>query len=148
MYIPYFTIHLLQSVYLGFFYFLAMLNRVVMYDAKFLNISQRVKQLGNMTDIYCRHLKILHMDFLNGCTSLQPHGEWLRISLLQIIYYFFLLVFLILVILTRVKWYLKVVLISSPFIATDVENTLKCTLAIFFSSLENYLLTSIVIFKM
>lgn len=44
MYIPYFTIHLLQSVYIGFFYFLAMLNRVVMYDAKFLNISQQVKQ--------------------------------------------------------------------------------------------------------
>ena len=64
---------------------------------------------------------------------LTPHPLQHRLSL----------VFLILAILTGVRWYLKVVLICISLIAKEVEHDLKCLFDIRSSSVENSLFSSV-----
>ena len=57
-------------------------------------------------------LRNRHTDFQSGCTSLHPHQQWMSISLISHpLQHKQSLVFLILVILTGIRWYLRVVLI-------------------------------------
>ena len=96
---------------------------------------------GRLTPSFLRNR---HTDFHSGCTSLHSHQQWMsvppiphplqnRLSLL----------FLSLVILTGVRWYLKVVLICISLIAKEGEHDLKCLLAIQSSSLVNSLFSSV-----
>ncbi|CAO2599525.1 hypothetical protein LEMLEM_LOCUS9899 [Lemmus lemmus] len=64
---------------------------------------------------------------------LTPHPVQHRLSL----------VFLILAILTGVRWYLKVVLICISLIAKEVEHNLMCLLAICTFTVENSLFSSV-----
>ena len=77
---------------------------------------------------------------LHGCTSLHSHQQWLSVPFTpKPLQHRLSLLFLILAILTGVRWYVKVVFICISLIAKEVEHYLKYLLAIWTSSVENSL---------
>ena len=84
-----------------------------------------------------------HIDFPSGCTSLHSHQQWRRVPLVpHPLQHKVSSVFLILAILTGVRWYLRVVLSCISLMIRDVEQFLKCLSAIWVSSVENSLFNS------
>jgi hypothetical protein len=75
-------------------------------------------------------------DFQSGCTSLQSHQQWRSVQHLQSPE------FLILAILTSVRWNLRVALIYISLMIKDVEHFFRCFSAIWYSSVENSLFSS------
>ena len=81
-------------------------------------------------------------DFQSGCTNLQPHQQWRSVHLSPHPRQHLLSPeFLILAILTGVRWNLRVVLICISLMTNDVEYLLRCFSAICISSGENSLFT-------
>jgi hypothetical protein len=82
-------------------------------------------------------------DFHSGCTSLQSHQHWRSVPLSphprQDLWS---PEFLILAILTGVRWNLRVVLICISLMIKDVEHFFRCCSAIWYSSGENSLFSS------
>ena len=85
-----------------------------------------------------------HIDFQSSCTSLHSHQQWMSVPLTpHPLQHRLSLVFYILAILTGIRWYLRVVLICISLIAKQVEHDLKCLLAIWTSSVEYFLFSSV-----
>jgi hypothetical protein len=86
-------------------------------------------------------------DFQSGCTSLQSHHQWRSVSLTPHPQQHLLSPeFLILAILTGVRWNLRVVLICISLMITDVEHFFRCFSAIPYSSGENSFFSSVQLF--
>jgi hypothetical protein len=83
-------------------------------------------------------------DFQNGCTSLQSHQPWKSVPFSPHPHQHLLSPeFLILDILTGVRWDLRVVLICISLMIKDVEHFLRCFSAIWYSSVENSFFSSV-----
>jgi hypothetical protein len=88
-------------------------------------------------------------DFQSGCTSLQSHQQWRSVPLSPYPRQHLLSPeFLILAILTVVRWNLRVVLICISLMIKDVEHYFKCFSVLQYSSVENSLFSSVPDFLM
>jgi hypothetical protein len=148
-----FCIHSSVEGHLGSFQLLAIINKAAM------NIVEHVSLLpvgtssgymprrgiaGSSGSTMSRFLRSHHTDFQSGCTSLQSHQQWRSVPLSPHPHQHLLSPeFLILAILTGVRWNLRVVLICISLMIKYVEHFFKCFSAIQYSSVENSLFSSV-----
>jgi hypothetical protein len=89
-------------------------------------------------------LKNRQTDFQSGCTSLQSHQQWRSVHLSPHPPQHLLShEFLILAILTGVRWNLRVLLICISLMIKNVEYFFKCFSALPYSSVKNSLFSSV-----
>jgi hypothetical protein len=95
----------------------------------------------------CSFLRSLHIVFHSGCMSLRSHQQCMRVPFSPYPHpHLLLLVFLMVAILTRVRWNLSMVLICISFMARDGEHLFMCFLTIWTSSFEDVQFSSVVHF--
>jgi hypothetical protein len=147
-----FCIHSSVEGHLGTFQLLAIINKGAM------NIVEHVSFLpvgtssgymprrgiaGSSGSTMFNFLRSCQTDFQSGCTSLQSYQQWSSVPLTPHPCQQLLSPeFLILAILTGVRWNLRVVLICINLMIKDVEHFFRCFSAIWYSSGENSLFSS------
>jgi hypothetical protein len=127
-----FCIHSSVEGHLGSFRLLAVINKAAMNIVEHLPILQvgasseympRSGIAGSFGRTMSNFLRNCQTDFQSGCTSLQSHKQWRSVPLSPHPHQHLLFSeFLILVILTGVRWNLRVVLICISQMIKDVEH--------------------------
>ena len=145
-----FLIHSLVKGHLGCFQVLAMTNKAAMnivehmslwHDGASFGYIAKSGITGSWGRLFPNFLRNHHIDIQGGCTSLHSHQQYRSVPFSpQPLQYKLSSVFLILAILTDIRWNLRVGLIC---ISLYVEHFLKCLSAILDSSVESSLFRSV-----
>ena len=99
---------------------------------------------GSLASTMSNFLSYHQSDFQSGCTSLQSHQQWKSIPLTPYPCQHLLSPeFLILAILTGVRWNFRVISICVSLMTKDGEHLFRCFLATLVSSVENSLFSSV-----
>jgi hypothetical protein len=147
-----FCIHSSVEGYLGSFHLLAIINETavnIVEHVPFLPVGTSSRYMprrgiaGSSCSIMSNILRNRQTDFQSGCISLQSHQQWRSVPLSpHPCHYLQSPEFLVLVILTGVRWNLRVALICVSLMIKDDEHFFRCFSAIRYSSGENYLFSS------
>jgi hypothetical protein len=145
-----FCIHSSVKEHLGSFQLLAIINKAAMNIVEHVSLLKVGTSSGYMprrgiagytSSTMSSFLKKHQTDFQSGCTSLQSHQQWRSVPLSpHPLENLLSPEFLILAILTGVKWNLRVLLICFSLMIKAVEHFFKCFSALRYSSVENFCL--------
>jgi hypothetical protein len=148
-----FCIHSFVEGHLDSFHLLAMINMTSINIVEHVSVLQvetssgytpRRGIAGSSGSTMSNFLRNYQTDFQSGCTSLQFHQKWRSVPLSPHTGQYLLSPeFLILAILTGVRWNLRVVLICISLMIKDVEHFFRYFSAIRYSSVENSLFSSV-----
>jgi hypothetical protein len=148
-----FCIHSSVEGHLGSFQLLAIINKAAMNIVEHVSLLQvgtcsgymsRRGIVGSFSSTRSNFLGKHQADFQSSCTSLQSHQQWRSVPLSPHPRQHLLSPeFLILAILTGVRWNIQVVLICISLMIKDVEHFFRCFSAIWYSSVESTLFSSV-----
>jgi hypothetical protein len=147
-----FCIHSCFEGHLGSFQLLAIINKAAMNIVEhisFLPVGMTSGYMprrgiaGSSCSTMSNFRRYCQTDFQRGCTSLQSHQQWRSVHLSpHPLQYLLSPEFLILSILTGVRWNLRVLLICISLMFEGGEHFFRCFSAIQYSSGENSLFSS------
>jgi hypothetical protein len=131
-----FCIHSSVEELLGSFQLLAIINKDALNTMEHVSLLYVGKSSGYMPrsgiagfsgSTMSNFLRNCQTDFESGCTNLQSHQQWRSVPLsTHPCRHLLSPEFLILAILTGVRWNLRVVLICISLMAKDVEHFFRC----------------------
>ena len=152
-----FCFHSSVEGHLGCFQLLAIINKAatnivehvsLLYVGASSGYMPRNGIAGSSGSIMSSFLRDHQTDFQSGCTRLQSHQPLFFFLSPHPWQHLLLPEFVILAILTDLRWNLRVILICISLMASDVEHFLRCFLAIWDCSVENSVLLCSPLFKL
>jgi putative Ca2+/H+ antiporter (TMEM165/GDT1 family) len=153
MYHIFFYIYSSVEGHLGSFQLLRFINKSALNIVEHVSLLHVGISSGYMSrsgiavssgSIVSNFLKKCQIDFQSGCTTLQSHQQLVSILLSpHPLQHLLSLEFLIIAILTGMRWNLRVALVCISLMTKNVEHFFRCYSVIQYCSVENFLISSL-----